>query len=407
MIDTPIVTSCGVFEYTLEDGSVMRAGRLPEHVFCPKSLASYKGKPIIMTHETSKGGFVDTDNVRDEIVGTILSEGYRDGDNVRVEIVLHDINHVKSSQDRELSLAYTRDMIGTPGEVDGKPYDAVQTNIVIDNLAIVRTARAGEHARLNLDGKDEKEQMAEKKEQMDVVEATIYETDAEKADVYKKIEDLKDKYKDKSEMGSDAYTEKEVYGDVYELLEIVEDIIEDKNPYMDAEAEEEKEKEKDAEEVPAEAKEKLVECIEKIEAIAKEYYEGQGEPIMDAELIEELEEDEELKISADSVDVAVRERLEVMRIGERINLDGLDQMSTAKAKAAIVAKTLPKSVQLDSATAVNTAYSIAKAQILARKPVTKQYDGMVSVDGMKAPGASSYASAHKKYTESFYNGGNE
>jgi len=159
--DTPIVTCCGVFEYTQQDGTTCREARLPEHVFSPASLASYKGKPIILTHQTSKQGLVDKDNVKEEIIGTIISEGYKDGDNVRCEVVLHDIDTVKQYPFRELSLAYSQQAANEPGEYKGQPYDQIQTNIVINNLAIVSEARAGENARLNLDGKDE-ESMNEK-----------------------------------------------------------------------------------------------------------------------------------------------------------------------------------------------------------------------------------------------------
>ena len=51
LVDHPILTSCGIFEYTNPDGSIRRELRLPEHVFNEKSLATYKGKPIIITHE--------------------------------------------------------------------------------------------------------------------------------------------------------------------------------------------------------------------------------------------------------------------------------------------------------------------------------------------------------------------
>ena len=86
LIDTPIVTSCGVFEYHNDDGSVRYELRLPEHVFNPKSLASYEGKPVIVTHDA---GRVTKDNVDDEIIGTILSPGMRDGNNVRAKIIIH------------------------------------------------------------------------------------------------------------------------------------------------------------------------------------------------------------------------------------------------------------------------------------------------------------------------------
>ena len=149
LIDHPVVTSTGIFEYTNPDGSIRRELRLPEEVFDPASLASYKGKPVILTHEA---GVVDKKNVDREHIGTILSNGYQDGDNVRAEIVIHETDLMKRSGLRELSLGYSLDLDETPGVWNGQPYDAIQRNIRINHLALVDKARAGEKARLNIDG---------------------------------------------------------------------------------------------------------------------------------------------------------------------------------------------------------------------------------------------------------------
>lgn len=149
LIDHPIVTSVGIFVYHNPDGSERRELRLPEEVFAAKSLASYKGKPVIITHEA---GYVDTENVQEEHVGTILSEGYQDGNDVRAEIVIHDMDTVKNIGLRELSCGYNLRLEETPGVWEGQPYDAIQRDIEINHLALVEKARAGEQARLNIDG---------------------------------------------------------------------------------------------------------------------------------------------------------------------------------------------------------------------------------------------------------------
>lgn len=150
LIDHPIVTTVGIFEYMNPDGSIRRELRLPEEVFAPESLASYKGKPIIVTH---RAGRVTTDNVEKETIGTILSEASKDGENVRVEIVIHNTDALKTGL-RELSLGYDLDLDETPGEWNGQPYDAIQRNIRVNHLALVSAARAGEQARLNIDEKE-------------------------------------------------------------------------------------------------------------------------------------------------------------------------------------------------------------------------------------------------------------
>ena len=153
LIDRPILTSTGIFEYTNPDGSIRRELRLPEEVFKPESLKSYKGKPIIITHDA---GLITKDNVHENGVGTILSEGYRSGNDVRAEIIIHDTDEMKLAGLKELSLGYNLDLDETPGEWEGQPYDAIQRNIVINHLALVLEARAGEQARLNIDSRDRK-----------------------------------------------------------------------------------------------------------------------------------------------------------------------------------------------------------------------------------------------------------
>lgn len=155
--DTPILTSTGIFEYTNPDGSIRRELRLPEEVFKPESLASYCGKPICITHDA---GLITKDNVHENAVGTILSEGFRDGASVRAKIIIHDTDEMKLAGLKELSLGYNLDLDETPGEWNGQPYDAVQRNIVINHLALVLEARAGEQARLNIDSRDRKKKGA-------------------------------------------------------------------------------------------------------------------------------------------------------------------------------------------------------------------------------------------------------
>jgi len=151
LIDKPIVTGVGIFEYTNSDGSIRRELRLPEEVFDPESLKSYKSRPIVLTHDA---GLINKENVRDNQIGTILSEGFKDGANVRAEIVIHDTDEMKRSGLKELSLGYNLDLDETPGEWNGTHYDAIQRNIRINHLALVREARAGEKARLNIDSRD-------------------------------------------------------------------------------------------------------------------------------------------------------------------------------------------------------------------------------------------------------------
>lgn len=153
LVDHPIVTRCGIFEYEdpqARDG-IRRELRIPEEVFSEKSLASYEGKPIIITHDA---GEIDKNNVHREQIGTILSKGYQDGESVRCKIVIHNTDALKRCGLRELSLGYSQTPEEKPGKYQGQSYDCIQRDIEINHLALVGEARAGDAARLNIDHKD-------------------------------------------------------------------------------------------------------------------------------------------------------------------------------------------------------------------------------------------------------------
>nr|WP_255568571.1 DUF2213 domain-containing protein [Neoroseomonas alba] len=148
IMDSPIVSRTGVFEYPRGDGTVRREYRPPEEVFAAATLSSMRGAPVTDGHR----GRVTKDAHTSAIIGTVMSEGRRDGDTVVAEVVIHAPNRMGTK--RELSLGYAVEMDMTPGVTpDGQPYDAIQRNIRINHLAVVERGRAG-IARLRLDGGD-------------------------------------------------------------------------------------------------------------------------------------------------------------------------------------------------------------------------------------------------------------
>jgi len=151
IVDKPIVGRIGIQIYQNKDGSIRRELRLPEHVFEADSLASFKGKPITSDHPGRK---VTSKDVRQLSIGTVLSNGQKDdsGNHVVTEIVIHDPEAMGSN--RELSLGYDVQLDETPGEWNGEKYDAIQTNIRVNHLAVVFRGRAGV-ARLNVDGNED------------------------------------------------------------------------------------------------------------------------------------------------------------------------------------------------------------------------------------------------------------
>lgn len=153
IIDTPVLTRTGIFEYRdSATGKVRLEYRPPEAVFAQDSLKAYRTLPITDGHP----GRVNSSNVKPHLCGTITSEGRQDGDNLIADVVIHDTGPILAGK-TELSVGYEVVLDETPGTTpDGKRYDAIQTSIKPNHLAIVARGRAG-NARLNLDASDDAE----------------------------------------------------------------------------------------------------------------------------------------------------------------------------------------------------------------------------------------------------------
>lgn len=380
LIDNPILTRVGIFEYHNPDGTIRRELRLPEEVFAAESLASYKGKPVILTHEA---GLVDVDNVQQEHIGTILSEGIQDGDNVRAQIIIHDARKLDYGL-RELSLGYSLDLEEVPGEWQGQPYDAIQRNIRVNHLALVEKARAGDSARLNIDGEDTQEekggnQMSKARkdgltpeeiarlveeykqrqaQRMQNSNPTADEgtnpdeqtTDEDEADPVKEVKDRRDR----RDASGDCETMDEASGviaqqdeDIQKLLDFIAQ-LQAKIDFDEASAEEE----------------------------AKTDSEGET-----AEANADEEEPQENPLNMDSIDVYVNQKIELIRLGDKLNLDGIETMKPMDAKKAIIKKVHPN-IRLDGKDTayINAMFDIAKESVGKRKDVDYQRQQMFRGD---------------------------
>lgn len=167
-----VVTNVGVFPYRQPDGSVRYELRPPEEVFKDEALASLRGKPLTNDHPTEA---VTPDNVKDLAVGSVGDGVSRDEMHVlapltiTVDTAIADVQAGK----RALSCGYRSkvrtdkvsypvknwkgDVVGEkvyecPGVWMGVPYDAIQTDMVYNHVAIVSKGRAGDAAVLRLDG---------------------------------------------------------------------------------------------------------------------------------------------------------------------------------------------------------------------------------------------------------------
>lgn len=403
LVDTPIVTSVGIFDYKNEDGSIRKELRLPEHVFKPESLQSYKGKPIIVTHDA---GLVNKNNVSDESVGTILSEGFQDGNDVRAEIIIHDANELKRCGLKELSLGYSLDLVEEPGEWNGQHYDAIQTNIIINHLALVANARAGEQARLNIDGKDEKSKKggtkmstksktkAKRKDEDDIA-VELAKTVLEEAGATEGVAAATD-----SEGAGATPTpeQQEGQGGGIQPSEDLLQSIRDRKDRRDSEQEEAPTNLDEANEVIRQQNEDinaLLSMLDKKNEEAApaagaegENNDSEGEENQDSDTdpagTEENNDDDDSgegekpsAMNADSIDALVRARAAMSRLGERYNIDGLDDLSMGDAMRKVIAFATP-GIRLDSEAELKGAFKVAVATLKSQKTIADQKKQMYS-----------------------------
>ena len=409
LVDHPILTSCGIFEYTNPDGSVRRELRLPEYVFDEESLKTYKGKPIIITHDA---GVVDKSNVDREQVGTILSEGTRDGEDVRAEIIIHDTDAMKKSGLKELSLGYNLVLLEEPGVWNGEHYDAIQTQIVINHLAIVASARAGEQARLNIDSSEKNLLRGGKKMKIkntrridgesltpEELEQAIKEYKAKRAEeaVDSEEEVVEDVNSDDESQEEEAVSADEDDTQEGSTPEDIAQLVKDRKDRRDNEPQDD-----DAKKVIAEQNEDidmLLAALEKLIAETKANADSQAEEesMDEEEENKDSSEDESKSLNADSADKIVRQRLAICRIGDKLNMDGLENMSIKQAKRAIISKVLP-AMRVDgkSESYIDAMYDLAVGEVKNRKSVSYQKKQMVNEQKRRNDSTESMASSARK-----------
>lgn len=440
LIDRPILTSTGIFEYINPDGSVRKELRLPEDVFDAASLKSYKGRPIIITHDA---GLVTKDNVQGNQIGTILTEGYRSGEDVRAEIIIHDTDGMKKAGLKELSLGYNLDLDETPGEWNGQHYDAIQRNIRINHLALVREARAGEQARLNIDSRDQQNSLKGGKTMSKPKNASRGDGVLSPEELAKAIEEYKARRAsrlaekaDNGEKPAVTTAEEVVATDNEEVVTNTEDQVTPATDGEDATAteptvEEQVQMAKDrrdrrdeagdpvdlenAKGVIAQQDEDMGILFDIIDTLlAKADFANTDEetavetttetaeepaangdveeetPVIgaavanDGDVTEEAVASENGKVNVDSVDAIVRTRIQIGMIGRKLNLDGLEMMRIMDAKKAVI-KAVRPGLRLDgkSATYINAAYDMAIADVESKsvKDTNYQKNQMFNSDG--------------------------
>lgn len=130
------------------DQAIVTVYRSADEVFHKDSMASFAHRPVTNDHPADA---VTADNWKTHAVGSTSDEIKRDGDFVRVPLMVSDAATIRAveSGKRELSAGYTCELKWEPGvTADGQTYDAIQTNIRANHVAIVTAGRAGKDCRI-------------------------------------------------------------------------------------------------------------------------------------------------------------------------------------------------------------------------------------------------------------------
>lgn len=165
----------GVYRYMGADGKVTAEFRPPEEVFSKETLESYELVPLTNNHPPEK---VTPENYKKYAVGNLGEEIEHDAFNAYAEIAVHDAEAIAAAKAGRTGLSggYSCDVVteGTvsypvldwdgkeiarttyqvPGNFNGTPYDAIQTNIRGNHVALVDVPRGGDLLHLRFDGAD-------------------------------------------------------------------------------------------------------------------------------------------------------------------------------------------------------------------------------------------------------------
>lgn len=392
LIDHPIVTTVGIFEYMNPDGSIRRELRLPEEVFAPESLASYKGKPIIVTH---RAGRVTTDNVEKETIGTILSEASKDGENVRVEIVIHNTDALKTGL-RELSLGYDLDLDETPGEWNGQPYDAIQRNIRVNHLALVSAARAGEQARLNIDEKENLTggpEMEQNKTDSGLspeeLEEAIADYIAKKNAATTSTDgDTATGETTPAPDGEVAAVKPEEQADEEDVVQSVKERRDRRDAETASNSKETALETITQQDADIDALLKLIEQLKAKSDFADANADSDDTGKTDCGTIQkdgDESKSQSLNLDSAAVDKLVASKIDVIRIADKLHLDGVDVMSVKDGKKAVIKSVYPE-MRLDgkSDDYIDALYDLTKQKIKGDNNTDKQRKQMFNKDAAPA-----------------------
>lgn len=129
--------------------AVVNVFRDEAEVFSKASLDSFAQIPITVDHPAEP---VTAANWKKYAAGTTGNDVLRDGEHLKIGLRITDAAAVQAVQagKRELSVGYSTELVWQDGVApDGTPYQAKQTAIVANHIAIVSAGRAGPKCRIS------------------------------------------------------------------------------------------------------------------------------------------------------------------------------------------------------------------------------------------------------------------
>ncbi len=147
-----VLTRTGVFKYRQADGTIRREYRPAEEVFNADSMESFSMVPVTDDHPPVA---ITSENAKEYSVGAVGESVRRDGNLMVAAMVVFDASAVDKIEGGKhaLSNGYAVEIDETSGiSPDGEPYDAIQRKIRGNHVALVDDARAGDVARVRMDG---------------------------------------------------------------------------------------------------------------------------------------------------------------------------------------------------------------------------------------------------------------
>jgi hypothetical protein len=181
MVCMPRIARTGIQEYLgIEMGrpdlEKVLVYRPESEVFSHDAVKTLVGKPVTVEHPDV---MITAENWKDYAVGHVGDEVMRDGDCIRVPLHLMDATAVKEVNGgrAELSVGYSAIIEWADGVTpSGEPYNAKQTSIRANHVAITHTARGGPLLRM---GDNRRDTMATRTISVDSLQVTLEDRDAQ------------------------------------------------------------------------------------------------------------------------------------------------------------------------------------------------------------------------------------